>query len=86
VEEVPDFSGSRAEEQHVVDIFIRVAGEAGGGGGKVVPKPSFVGGEPFLPSQPAENLAFERGRTPPNRRLHNIYLQLPEGVDIETFV
>jgi hypothetical protein len=44
VEKIPDFHGSRAEEQDVVSIFIKVAEEASSGGRKVVPKTPFVCG------------------------------------------
>lgn len=86
VERLPNFGSSGTEEQQVVSIFNGVTGEASGGGGEVVPEPPFVGGEPFSPGKPAENLALEGGRTPPNHSRHIVNLQMPEGMDIETLV
>jgi hypothetical protein len=54
----PKFPPPGEEEQHVIRVFIKVAGEAGDGGREVVSEPPFVGRETFVPSKPAKNLAL----------------------------
>jgi hypothetical protein len=48
-EEVPNFPGTGAEQQHMVSIFILGAGEAGGSGAETMAKPAFVGWETLPP-------------------------------------
>jgi hypothetical protein len=52
----------------------------------VVSEPPLLGGEVLLPSEPAENLALERGGALPNLASHLIDLQMPGKVGVETFI
>jgi hypothetical protein len=49
-------------------------------------KPAFIGRETLLQGKPAKNFALQRGSTPPNLFSNLVYPQMPERIDIDTFV
>jgi hypothetical protein len=70
----------------VVGVFILGAGEAGSRGTETMAEPAFVGRETLLQGKPSKNFALQRGSTPPNLFSSLICPQMPERIDIDTFV
>jgi hypothetical protein len=70
----------------VVGVFILGAGEAGSRGIETMAEPAFVGRETLLQGKPSKNFALQRGSTPPNLFSSLICPQMPERIDIDTFV
>jgi hypothetical protein len=62
------------------------AGKASSSVAELVSETPLVGGETFLPGEPAEDFALEGGSTPPNLSRNLLDLQMPERVGIDTFV
>jgi hypothetical protein len=73
-EEHPNFTGPGASEEKMVGILILVAGGAGGGVCKRVPKTPLVGGEALTLSHPAKNLALQGGRISPDLFRQDVHL------------